>query len=161
MGLKSVPNRKPIVYLIAQPTISRRKVPPNLTPLYKHGDVVTLLMAGEQPAFRPRDCFEALETRFRNFDPEIDFMAWAGGDVLAAVMAGMLLAERDIFCFQWLRYERFRLPNGDRVDEGATYEPVEIDLADPQFDLLGQRDGDDEDDEEERVGQQAWRAVGE
>lgn len=153
-------SRKPIVYLIAQPTVSRKKAPPNLSPLYKHGEVVTLLIAGEQPAFRPRDCFEALETRFRDFDPDIDFLVWAGGDVLAAVMAGMLLAERDIFCFKWLRYERFRLPNGDRVDEGATYESVEIDLADPQFDLLTTHRDDDDEDEEESVGQHAWRAQG-
>lgn len=154
-------SRRPIVYLIAQPTVSRRKAPPNLTPLYKHGEVVTLLIAGEQPAFRPSDCFESLETRFQNFDPDVDFLVWAGGDVLAAVMVGMLLSERDIYHFKWLRYERFRLPNGDRVDEGAKYEEVEIDLRDPQYDLLGtgERDDDEIDEDGERLGQQAWRTA--
>lgn len=145
--------RNPIVYLIAQPTVSRRKAPPNLAPLYKHGEVVTLLVSGEQPTFRPRDCFEALEARFKDFDPDIDYLVWAGGDTLAAVMAGMLLAELEIWCFKWLRYERFRLPTGERTDEGAIYVPVEIDLADPQLDLLYGDEVDEIDDEREPAEQ--------
>jgi len=145
--------RKPIVYLIAQPTVSRRKAPPNLAPLYKHGEVVPLLITGEQPTFNPRSCFEVLEKRFQAFDPDIDYLVWAGGDTLAAVMAGMLLAERNIFCFNWLRYERFRLPTGERVDEGAIYVPVEIDLADPQLELLHGEEVDEFDDESEPAEQ--------
>ena len=54
---------------------------------------------------------------------------WAGGDTLSAVMVGMYLAQNEIWQFNWLRYERRRLPDGTRTDDGAKYVPVVIDLA--------------------------------
>lgn len=130
--------RRPTVYLIAQPTVSRRKPPLNLEPLYKHGEVQVVLPMSDSPTFNPVTCYEVMENRLANFDPEIDMLVWAGGDTLAAVMAGMILVNRDnpIWCFKWLRYERHRQPDGSRTDKGAEYVPVVIDLHDPQFPLL-------------------------
>lgn len=127
--------RRPTVYLIAQPTVSRRKKPLNLAPLYDHGDVQVVLPMSDSPTFEPLKCFEVMEDRLSKFDPEIDFLVWAGGDTLSAVMAGMILInmEEPVWRFNWLRYERFRNPDGSRTDEGAKYVPVVIDLADPSY----------------------------
>lgn len=127
-----------VVYLILQPSISRTKEPPNLKPLYEHGEVTAVLPAGRAPVFTPGECMEIIENKLADFHPETDYLAWAGGDALAALMAGMALANMDIWQFKWLRYERHRLPDGTRVHEGATYVPVDIDLRDPQFSLLGE-----------------------
>ena len=127
--------RPSVVYLIAAPAISRRKPPVNLNPLYVHGEVQVVLPMGDSPTFSPVKCFKIMDERLHSYDPDIDFLVWAGGDTLAAVMAGMLLAEREIWAFKWLQYNRFRLEDGTRTDDGASYAPVTIDLTDPQCDL--------------------------
>lgn len=124
--------RRPVVYLIASPSLSRHKKPVNLTPLYDHGEVRVVCPQGESPTFKPNLCCDVITERLAHFDPEVDFLTWAGGDALAAVMAGMVLVERGIWSFKWLRYERNRLPDGRRVDDGAKYEPILIDLTDPE-----------------------------
>lgn len=132
---------RPTVYLIAQSAPSRRKAPIQLGPLTEHGDVKAVLPLGNSPTFHPKSCLEIIEESLfpsrggKEYDPEVDFLVWAGGDMLAAVMVGMILAEREIWCFKWLRYERHRLPTGERVDEGATYAPMVIDLSDPPEDF--------------------------
>lgn len=128
---------RPTVYLIAQSTPSRRKAPIQLGPLTVHGDIKVILPLGNSPTFQSKKCLEIIEDGLfparggKEYDPETDFLVWAGGDMLAAIMVGMILAEREIWCFKWLRYERARLPTGERVDEGATYVPMIIDLTDP------------------------------
>lgn len=135
--------RKPMVFLIAQPTVSRTKKNMNLDPLYAHGELKVVLPVGDAPAFSPNKCISIMAARFEHFDPEQDFIVWAGGDTLAALMIGFLLKERGIHVFNWLRYERHRLPDGTRTDEGAVYVPVRIDLRDPQLEL---HTADDEED---------------
>lgn len=103
-----------------------------LNPLYIFGDVVTIVPSGDSPTQEPQYCYETIDMRLKSFDPEIDFLVWAGGDVLTAIMVGMVLVSRDIWHFQWLRYERKRLPSGERTDEGATYIPTLIDLTVPE-----------------------------
>lgn len=75
---------------------------------------------------------DVIEARLAHFDPEIDYIAWAGGDALSAMMVGMALVGMEIWCYRWLRYERVRLANGQRTDEGAYYVPVTIDLSDEE-----------------------------
>lgn len=130
--------RRPVVYLIAQPTVSRRKAPINLKPLYEHGEVQVVLPMSDSPTFNPVTCYEVMEERLSRYDPDVDYLVWAGGDTLSAVMAGMILVnqEEPIWRFIWLRYERHRNEDGSRTDTGAKYVPVVIDLRDPQYVLL-------------------------
>ncbi len=150
----AVTERPAVVYLIAQPSISRKKKPVNITPLYEHGEVRLVLPQGDSPTFTPKKCFDLMCDRLfpeegQQYDPDIDYLVWAGGDTLAALMAGMLLAEYEIWHFKWLRYERARLSNGDRVDEGATYVPITIDLSDPQLGFeLAEAGGDEASDDD-------------
>lgn len=136
-----------MVYLIAQPTVSRTKKNMNLDPLYEHGEIKVVLPVGDAPAFSPNKCVSVMSARFKEFDPEQDFLVWAGGDTLAALMVGYLLHQRGFTVFNWLRYERKRLPDGTRTDDGAIYVPVRIDLRDPQLELHTSVGSDDEDDD--------------
>jgi hypothetical protein len=125
-----VADRRPVVYLIAQPTVSRHKKAFDINGLYEHGEVQVLCPDGSSPTYTPGKVLEVMESRFEPFDPEVDFLVWAGGDTLSAVMAGMLLVEREFWSFNWLRFERDRENGtGRRLDTGK-YVPVVIDLSD-------------------------------
>lgn len=134
---------RPTVYLITQSSPSRSRKPIHLGPLTVHGDIKVVLPLGNSPTFHPKECIDILEDGLfpqrggKQYDPEVDYLVWAGGDMLAAIMTGMILAEHEIWCFKWLRYERHRLPTGERVDDGATYVPMVIDVSDPPEDFCG------------------------
>lgn len=130
--------RRPVIYLIAQPTVSRKKAPVNLAPLYEHGEVKVVLPTGDSPTFTPVKCYEVMERRLADFNPDRDFLVWAGGDTLSAVMAGMILVNQEdpVWRFNWLRYERVRNADGSRSDHGAKYVPVIIDLREDTVELL-------------------------
>lgn len=134
MTTPAIPQKR-TVFLIAQPTISRRKLPLNLGPLYEHGEVQVVLPMSDKPSFSPAKCYDVMAERLARFNPETDFLVWAGGDTLSAVMVGMILVnqEEPVWRFTWLRYERFRKDDGTRTDEGAKYVPVVIDLYEPDL----------------------------
>lgn len=142
---------RPTVYLIAQPSISRTKKPIDISPLYEHGDVKVVLPIGDSPTRHPNESYCLMEDRLATFDPDRDFLVWASGDVLSAVMAGMILTnmEEPVWKFNWLRYERARDSDGSRSHKGAKYVPVVIDLEEPQLELLEGAAGDYEDDHED------------
>ncbi len=135
----------PTVYLIAQPTIARSGSLPNLEPLGEHGDVRVLVPAGDRPTFQPNRTLQQIAKKLEEFDPSQDFLAWAGGDTLAAVLTGVILEARGVEKFSWLRYERGRDSNGQRTDDGARYVPIVVDLGDPQLDLFLSNSEEDRD----------------
>ena len=125
----------PTVFLIAQPTVKRNGVQPDLTPLAKFGDVKVVLPSGDNPSRRPSQAVRVIDDRLRNFDPATDFLAWAGGDTLSAIMVGYLMAEYHINAFTWLRFDREREQGtGRRLDTGY-YTPVVVDMQDSQLAL--------------------------
>lgn len=122
------------VYLISQPSVSRDKRPPNLRPLYEHGPVEVLVQSGENPAFHPDRVMRLIESRLKDFNADTDFIAHAGGDPLASVMVGIVLAdmaadpEQGFESIKWLRYERGKDNAGARTHDNAKYIPVSIKL---------------------------------
>lgn len=128
------------VYLIAQPTISRDGHQPDITPLREHGEIRVLIQAGEYPTFHPQVCLDKIEWRLRRFNSATDFLAWAGGDTLAAVLTGVVIARMGMPSIRWLRYERGRDAKGRPQSEGGRYSIISaplIPLGDAdQLDLL-------------------------
>lgn len=117
----------PRVFLIAQPTVTREGKMPNLEPLAEHGEVCTVLQAGDSPWAEPSRCMKIISARLLNFNAEEDSIAWAGGDTLAAVMVGAVLERYGHERVRWLRYERSQDPKTGRwVHEGAKYVPTVI-----------------------------------
>lgn len=124
------------VFLIMQPSVKRDGSAPDLTPLKEHGEVTVLVHAGESPRFHPAQCRDKLIERLKTFDPDKDMLAWAGGDTLAAVLVGAILAdqlwEEEAPEITWLRYERAW--DGDRRRQdavGARYVPIRVPLLPP------------------------------
>jgi hypothetical protein len=116
------------VYLIMQPTVSESGPPPDLTPLYAHGRVRVLVESGVYPAFKPKATLQIIESRLADFDPRTDFIAWAGGDPLAAVMVGVVLERMELDNVKWLRYDRGPRVAGKRDRSKAQYIPTHVPL---------------------------------
>lgn len=116
------------VFLIAQPTIAKNGRLPDLTPLADYGDVTVLVEGGEYPSFRPGETWQRVAARLQDFDAEADYLAWAGGDTLAAVMAGAALVALGHRTFRWLRFDRAHTRDGGRDNNSGAYVPVEIQL---------------------------------
>lgn len=127
-----------MVYLIAQPTVSGTGDFPKLKPLAEYGNIRVIVEAGDYPAFTPGKIFEKVKDRLKDFDAENDYIAFAGGDTLAALMVGSALAQFGHHSFRWLRFERGRDPKNPsrRTDEGGTYTPVDVML------YIGENEGD-------------------
>lgn len=116
------------VFLIAQPTIAKSGALPDLTPLADYGDVTVVVEAGEYPSFKPGEAWRRVAARLKDFDSDNDYLAWAGGDTLSAVMAGAALTQLGHRAFKWLRFERGIAPGGGRDNMRGKYTPVEIQL---------------------------------
>jgi hypothetical protein len=120
------------VYLIAQPTISRhgRQLLQNPAPLTRYGDLKVLVLSGEFPSFNPERVLSLIRERLAKFDPTTDYLVWAGGDTLAAVLAGVALTQLGHTRVQWLRFDRGRDPADPdtRTDHDGRYIPVDIPL---------------------------------
>ena len=123
------------VFLIAQPTIAKNGHLPDLTPLADYGEVTLVVEVGERPAFKPGEVFNLAKDRLKDFDAETDYLVWAGGDTLSAVMAGAILTQLGHRFFRWLRFERGRRKGVaeaggqarvERDDNRGWYTPVEV-----------------------------------
>lgn len=120
----------PKVFLISQPSVSRQQKPKNMDALYEHGEVHVLVQAGEHAAFQPERVMRLIAQRLSTFDPATDFIANAGGDPLATLMTGMVLADMsavdEFDRIKWLRYDRPEDGKGGRTHVGAKYIPTEV-----------------------------------
>lgn len=118
-----------MVYLIAEPTVKRDATRPDLSSLAHYGEVQVCLPSGMYPSVTPDKAFDLLHHRLTAFNPTTDYLAWAGGDTLAAVMTGVVLADLGLDHVRWLRWQRGWTVDGKRCgsDQGS-YRLVEVDL---------------------------------
>ncbi len=118
------------VFVIAQPSIKRDGSYPDLDPLKAHGDVIFVIPNTARPSDEPAEALDLVREQLENFDPVYDKLAWAGGDMLSAIMVGAVLQEYEIDSFWFLRYNRHRSrETGKRLQTGY-YTPVRISLLD-------------------------------
>lgn len=119
--------RRPKVFLIAQPTVPKSGRLPDISPLAEHGDITVLIEAGDYPTFHPEECWKKIKSRLEKFNPDIDYLAWAGGDTLSAVMVGAVLVQMGHYSVQWLRFDRGYTPDKtDRVRTTGNYVPMMV-----------------------------------
>jgi len=117
------------VFLIAQPSVSREGHFPRLEGLAEFGEVHTLLPDGNQPSFRPGKTMDALVKQLTELYSAGDYLVWAGGDTLAAFMAGVVMERLGVDEITWLRYDRpYDEELRRRTEKGARYVPVKVTL---------------------------------
>lgn len=137
---------RPIVYLIAQPTVASTGRVLDLSALSEHGEVLVIVRSGDAPSFHPPRTLERIKKRLLRFRPDKDFLVWAGGDTLAALLTGVVLTGMQLKEVQWLRWERRLDPGtGRRVDDGGRYLPVRVTL-DPFTFPTDESDDEDQED---------------
>lgn len=120
----------PTVYVISTPTATRRGEVPDLSGLEQYGDVRFIFPRGVLPFHDPDEKLAFISDQLTDFDPTSDYLAWAGGDTLSAVMVGVVLSELEISAFNWLRFERKRDPEGWLIDGSGIYRSYRIPLED-------------------------------
>lgn len=121
----------PTVYLIAQPTVKRDGKLPDTSPLSEYGEVKVLINSGEYPALHPERCRDLIEQRLAHFDQDRDFIAWAGGDTLAAVFAGVILERMGLHRVRWLKHQHGWGSDGERDPNKSYYREVNVPIFDP------------------------------
>jgi hypothetical protein len=120
-------SERPRVFVINEPSVSRTGRRPDLSLMEKYGEVHILVRDGEYPSFAPREALQRITERLRGFNPKRDYLAWAGGEALSAVMVGSLLADMDITDVRWLRYERPASPGRyGTISKRPHYTVVEV-----------------------------------
>lgn len=121
---------RPTVYLINAPTLSGSGRLPDLTPMAEYGTIKVLVENGEYPSFKPQECLRKIYQRLKDCDEERDYIAWAGGEPLSAVMVGAVLADLDKTSIRWLRFERGRNERGERDARCGHYNVVSVPIYD-------------------------------
>ncbi len=121
------------VFLIATPSVSSKGDFPKLEPLAEFGDIKVVVENGDYPSFKPAEIYKKVVDRLKMYDAENDYLVWAGGDTLAAFMAGSALAQMGHRSFRWLRFERgIDRETGRRTNERGKYTPIDIALFNPE-----------------------------
>lgn len=91
--------------------------PVNLSAALSYGRLVPIFQERDWPGMNSEQGCRQIERRLRTYDPEKDFLLWAGGDPMALVMLGAWLFGNGIDQSRWLRHNRKRDAQGNRTDE--------------------------------------------
>lgn len=124
------PHPDAVVYLVQEPTIPKmtgRVI--DTTPLLWWGKVRVLMERTQTASFRPAQAFAQINERLEAFDPKKDYIAVAGGDSLAVILVGAALAQHGHGHFNYLRFERSRLPDGTRDPSSGAYVPIHVPIT--------------------------------
>lgn len=99
----------------------------DVSPAAVYGEIQFILAAGDRTCSNPELSMDKLRRALRNFRPHHDYIVWAGGDPLSALVTGMVLKDLGITKFRFLRFEKNR---HTKVGEPVTgfYSPVEVRL---------------------------------
>lgn len=93
-----------------------------------YGAIHFLLEPDQSPSTKPAVCRAKIyKELYANFDYKTDYIVWSGGDSLALFMAAAVLAKNlNVPAIKWLKFERGRDLEGNRVPGKSFYTPVEV-----------------------------------
>lgn len=129
--MNTEPNR-PTVYLIFKPTRNRSGIEPDLSYLDVYGNVRTLLSIEDYPSYKPQEALRKVYDGLKDFNPEVDFIVWAGGEPLAAFLVGSVIADYGIERIKWLRYNKGG--THQQFAQGSTYQVVDVTVTEEDQD---------------------------
>jgi hypothetical protein len=116
------PHPDAIVYLVQEPSVPKhggRVI--DTTPLLWWGKVRVIMERTQAASFRPAQAYVQTCERLKTFNSDRDYVAIAGGDTLAQVLVGAALSELGHIQFNYLRFDRTRLPDGTRDPSSGAY----------------------------------------
>lgn len=83
-----------------------------------------------------------LHERLRHLVPERDFIVWAGGDTLGAVLCGVVLSDLGFERVQWLRFDR-EASGKTPGQRGSSYSLQSVFLPEPPSQTMDEDDDDE------------------
>ena len=112
--------------------IQNTRYPADVSPAEIYGKIQYVLGPGDRTSSNPelslRKLFQALD----GFEPEHDFILWAGGDPLSCMLTGAVLTEIGILRFKYLRFEKERSRSQPGEPVSGFYVPVMVSLESEQ-----------------------------
>lgn len=100
---------------------------PDYRVLSKFGQIIPLTESHDHIVNNTERIAGQIRERLTEFDPQVDYLTWAGGDPLAALLVGAELNRRGVERLQWLRFDRMVDPDtGRRMTWKGNYVPVPI-----------------------------------
>jgi hypothetical protein len=127
---ETAPHADATVYLVQEPTIPKSSTGRviDTSALLWWGKVRVLMERTLTASFRPGQAATLIDARLDGFKPDRDYIAVAGGDSLAVILVGATLARHGHPYFNYLRFERTRLPDGSRDSSSGGYVPIRVPL---------------------------------
>lgn len=116
------------VYVVQQPPPFRDRstgttVHKDMSSAQRYGKIVQLLEAADQPSLTPGPSLYTLQKKLRDFNPERDYICYAGGDPMSLALALVVLKDLNLREVQVLRWDRERSTDGQRLT-GGFYVPI-------------------------------------
>lgn len=99
----------------------------DLSSAARYGKMEFILTLEQTPSFMPGPCMNSMRSALKDFNPELDYIADAGGDKMGLALLMLVLRDMNFRSVKFLRWERERLPNGVRSKSGY-YVPVTVPL---------------------------------
>ncbi len=108
--------------------IQNTRYPADVSPAAIYGSIEFVLGPGDRTSSSPALSVGKLFTALESFDPDKDFVLWAGGDPLSCMLTGAVLSELGILRYKYLRFEKERGKSGPGEPVQGFYVPVQVDM---------------------------------
>lgn len=110
------------VYVVNQPARRTTGIVYDISPATEYGPLdFVFTMHQERPSNDPDWALDTAHEKLKAFDPEKDYVLWAGGDPFSlAVVTAILSDNHDVFSF--LKWER------DRETREGRYTPITLNM---------------------------------
>ena len=120
---------EPVCYCIQEPLPFRdpqtgEKIPRDLSSASRYGKLEFLLTQEDLPSLLPAPTFFKIHKRLKDFRPDVDFVFFAGGDPFAVGLCFAVLRDMGFRAVTFLRWERERGIDGERMTKSGFYVPV-------------------------------------
>lgn len=121
----------PKVFVIQVPNPGgHRKATYDTTPAEQYGQIHYIFESGFSPSLNPAKAIELVHAAFEAFNPDQDFLVWAGGDpaalMVVGVLAGAYSSSGDV---RWLKWENNRDPVTRQPTGSGHYIPVTFEFG--------------------------------
>lgn len=108
------------VFVIQEATVMR-----DYSSALRYGEVLFLLDAKMRSSRQPAQALAELREKLKDFRPT-DFILWSAGDYLSPILAGIVLGEKKMKHFNWLKWERTRSTHRESSSDEGYYVPVRV-----------------------------------
>ena len=123
--------KQPTVYILQEPNSER-----DLSSASKFGKINFIFGSNEKPALNTESSMDKLYDAMEGYDPEQDFICFAGGDPLLEFLCGVVVVNLGVPHITRLIWNRERSPNGQRNGNGF-YVPKKIVLNEGNYGYQG------------------------